>query len=128
FANSAVPGSQHPFSWAGMLHSSPGDYAWGQSGLDAIVTQLLGQLENSGPPPADKERISSLPTVPVTQEQVGSGLACAVCREDFSVAEAARRLPCTHLFHSACIVPWLHLHDTCPVCRKSLKGDDSPRQ
>ncbi|XP_039909938.2 E3 ubiquitin-protein ligase RNF115, partial [Hirundo rustica] len=70
FANSAVPGSQHPFSWSGMLHSNPGDYAWGQSGLDAIVTQLLGQLENTGPPPADKERISSLPTVPVTQEQV----------------------------------------------------------
>ncbi|XP_009068304.1 PREDICTED: E3 ubiquitin-protein ligase RNF115, partial [Acanthisitta chloris] len=39
FANSALPGSQHPFSWSGMLHSNPGDYAWGQSGLDAIVTQ-----------------------------------------------------------------------------------------
>uniref|UniRef100_A0A8V5GSV5 RING-type E3 ubiquitin transferase n=1 Tax=Melopsittacus undulatus TaxID=13146 RepID=A0A8V5GSV5_MELUD len=71
FANSALPGSQHPFSWSGMLHSNPGDYAWGQSGLDAIVTQLLGQLENTGPPPADKEKISSLPTVTVTQEQVG---------------------------------------------------------
>uniref|UniRef100_A0A8C8ATD8 Ring finger protein 115 n=1 Tax=Otus sunia TaxID=257818 RepID=A0A8C8ATD8_9STRI len=71
FANSAIPGSQHPFSWSGMLHSNPGDYAWGQSGLDAIVTQLLGQLENTGPPPADKEKISSLPTVTVTQEQVG---------------------------------------------------------
>ncbi|XP_009329484.1 PREDICTED: E3 ubiquitin-protein ligase RNF115, partial [Pygoscelis adeliae] len=70
FANSAIPGSQHPFSWSGMLHSNPGDYAWGQSGLDAIVTQLLGQLENTGPPPADKEKISSLPTVTVTQEQV----------------------------------------------------------
>ncbi|XP_061220368.1 E3 ubiquitin-protein ligase RNF115 isoform X3 [Neopsephotus bourkii] len=74
FANSALPGSQHPFSWSGMLHSNPGDYAWGQSGLDAIVTQLLGQLENTGPPPADKEKISSLPTVTVTQEQVGSGM------------------------------------------------------
>ncbi|XP_027489211.1 E3 ubiquitin-protein ligase RNF115-like, partial [Corapipo altera] len=42
FANSAVPGSQHPFSWSGMLHSNPGDYAWGQSGLDAIVTQVRG--------------------------------------------------------------------------------------
>ncbi|ELW49744.1 Na(+)/H(+) exchange regulatory cofactor NHE-RF3, partial [Tupaia chinensis] len=70
FANSAIPGSPHPFSWSGMLHSNPGDYAWGQTGLDAIVTQLLGQLENTGPPPADKEKITSLPTVTVTQEQV----------------------------------------------------------
>ncbi|RLV63598.1 hypothetical protein DV515_00018110, partial [Chloebia gouldiae] len=128
FANSALPGSQHPFSWSGMLHSSPGDYAWGQSGLDAIVTQLLGQLENTGPPPADKEKISSLPTVLVTQEQVDTGLECPVCKEDYTVAEQVRQLPCNHVFHSSCIVPWLELHDTCPVCRKSLKGEDSTRQ
>ncbi|TRZ05293.1 hypothetical protein HGM15179_021814, partial [Zosterops borbonicus] len=128
FANSSIPGSQHPFSWSGMLHSNPGDYAWGQSGLDAIVTQLLGQLENTGPPPADKEKISSLPTVPVTQEQVATGLECPVCKEDYAVSEQVRQLPCNHLFHSSCIVPWLELHDTCPVCRKSLKGEDSTRQ
>lgn len=27
-----------------MLHSNPGDYAWGQTGLDAIVTQVRGCL------------------------------------------------------------------------------------
>lgn len=127
FANSAVPGSQHPFSWSGMLHSNPGDYAWGQSGLDAIVTQLLGQLENTGPPPADKEKISSLPTVAVTQDQVDTGLECPVCKEDYAVAEQVRQLPCNHFFHGGCIVPWLELHDTCPVCRKSLSGEDSSR-
>ncbi|GAB1287888.1 E3 ubiquitin-protein ligase RNF115 [Apodemus speciosus] len=180
FANSAVPGSPHPFSWSGMLHSSPGDYAWGQTGLDAIVTQLLGQLENTGPPPADKEKITSLPTVTVTQEQVNrvslcssgcpgthsvdqaglvlrnppasasqvlglkacatnarlleyffcidTGLECPVCKEDYTVEEKVRQLPCNHFFHSSCIVPWLELHDTCPVCRKSLNGEDSTRQ
>ncbi|KAF3813322.1 hypothetical protein GH733_018473 [Mirounga leonina] len=164
FANSAVPGSSHPFSWSGMLHSNPGDYAWGQTGLDAIVTQLLGQLENTGPPPADKEKITSLPTVTVTQEQVDMGLECPVCKEDYTVDEEVRQLPCNHFFHSSCIVPWLELvstdscrvfwaisashissgwgdglefmesqaeqilHDTCPVCRKSLNGEDSTRQ
>ncbi|XP_021239475.1 E3 ubiquitin-protein ligase RNF115 [Numida meleagris] len=127
FANSAIPGSQHPFSWSGMLHSNPGDYAWGQSGLDAIVTQLLGQLENTGPPPADKEKICALPTVAVTQEQVDTGLECPVCKEDYAAAEQVRQLPCNHFFHSGCIVPWLELHDTCPVCRKSLSGEDSAR-
>ncbi|XP_072839891.2 E3 ubiquitin-protein ligase RNF115 [Pogona vitticeps] len=129
FANSPVPGSPpSPFSWNASLHSSPGDYAWGQTGLDAIVTQLLGQLENSGPPPAEKEKISSLPTVAVTQEQVDTGLECPVCKEDYAVAEQVRQLPCNHYFHSSCIVPWLELHDTCPVCRKSLNGEDSTRQ
>ncbi|XP_044528493.1 E3 ubiquitin-protein ligase RNF115 isoform X2 [Gracilinanus agilis] len=128
FANSAIPGTPHPFSWSGMLHSNPGDYAWGQAGLDAIVTQLLGQLENTGPPPADKEKITSLPTVTVTQEQVDTGLECPVCKEDYVVEEKVRQLPCNHFFHSSCIVPWLELHDTCPVCRKSLNGEDSTRQ
>nr|XP_060613847.1 E3 ubiquitin-protein ligase RNF115 [Anolis sagrei ordinatus] len=129
FANSAIPGSPpSPFSWGGTLHSSPGDYAWGQSGLDAVVTQLLGQLENSGPPPAEKEKISSLPTVTVTQEQVDTGLECPVCKEDYTLAEQVRQLPCNHFFHSSCIVPWLEMHDTCPVCRKSLNGEDSTRQ
>lgn len=47
------------------------DYAWGANGLDAIITQLLNQFENTGPPPADKEKIQALPTVPVTEEHVG---------------------------------------------------------
>ncbi|KAJ8383779.1 hypothetical protein AAFF_G00214660 [Aldrovandia affinis] len=127
FANSGVPGSP-PLSWTGMLHSNPGDYAWGQGGLDAVITQLLGQFENTGPPPAEKEKISSLPTVIVSQEQADSSLECPVCKEDYSVGEPVRQLPCNHFFHSDCIVPWLELHDTCPVCRKSLNGEDSTTQ
>lgn len=29
-----------PFTRTGMLHSNPGDYAWGQGGLDAVITQV----------------------------------------------------------------------------------------
>ncbi|XP_034401204.1 E3 ubiquitin-protein ligase RNF115 isoform X3 [Cyclopterus lumpus] len=54
-------------------------------------------------------------------------LQCPVCREEYSSGESVRKLPCLHYFHSECIVPWLELHDTCPVCRKSLDGvDNSP--
>uniref|UniRef100_A0A674K8M0 RING-type E3 ubiquitin transferase n=1 Tax=Terrapene triunguis TaxID=2587831 RepID=A0A674K8M0_9SAUR len=120
FANSAIPGSQHPFSWSGMLHSNPGDYAWGQSGLDAIVTQLLGQLENTGPPPADKEKITSLPTVTVTQEQVGGPGVSDLLYPASPEAVQGMGFHCTSLF------PFQH--DTCPVCRKSLNGEDSTRQ
>ena len=117
------------FLWlrTSMLHSNPGDYAWGQGGLDAVITevsdvtthnaqaswqhneshklflsfsfvlflrstplfflmlslspsislslcplfQLLGQFESTGPPPAEKEMISSLPTVSISREQTG---------------------------------------------------------
>ncbi|XP_043441909.1 E3 ubiquitin-protein ligase RNF126 isoform X1 [Prionailurus bengalensis] len=109
----------------GVLHSNPMDYAWGANGLDAIITQLLNQFENTGPPPADKEKIQALPTVPVTEEHVGSGLECPVCKDDYGLGERVRQLPCSHLFHDGCIVPWLQQHDSCPVCRKSLTGQNT---
>ncbi|XP_027006569.1 E3 ubiquitin-protein ligase RNF126 [Tachysurus fulvidraco] len=109
----------------GMLHSNPMDYAWGANGLDAIITQLLNQFENTGPPPADREMIKNLPTVQIAEEHVGAGLECPVCKEDYTVGESVRQLPCNHLFHNDCIVPWLEQHDTCPVCRMSLSGQNT---
>lgn len=40
-------------NWTGggnmqLFFSNPGDYAWGREGLDAIVTQLLNQMDTSG--------------------------------------------------------------------------------
>lgn len=123
-APTAMPPNMGMGPW-GMLHSNPMDYAWGANGLDAIITQLLNQFENTGPPPADRDKIKSLPTIQITQEQVGAGLDCPVCKEDYGEGENVRQLPCNHIFHNDCIVPWLELHDTCPVCRKSLSGQNT---
>ncbi|XP_063454685.1 E3 ubiquitin-protein ligase RNF126-like [Pan paniscus] len=92
-----------------------------RDGLDAFA-QLLNQFENTGPPPADEEKIQSLPTVPVTEEHVGSGLECPVCKDDYALGE---QLPRNHLFHDGCIVHRLEQHDSCPVCRKSLPGHNT---
>ena len=35
------------------------------------LVQLLNQLESSGPPPAENEKIEALPTVTISQQQVG---------------------------------------------------------
>ncbi|XP_032809282.1 E3 ubiquitin-protein ligase RNF126-B-like isoform X2 [Petromyzon marinus] len=109
----------------GALHSDPGDYVWGVNGIDQIITQLLGQLDNSGPPPADKDKIMAIPTISISSEQVDCGLECSVCKEDFDEGEKARQLPCKHIYHTDCIIPWLEMHDTCPVCRTSLSGEST---
>ncbi|KAL8592828.1 hypothetical protein ACOMHN_045982 [Nucella lapillus] len=107
------------------IHGHPGDYAWGPGAMDAIVTQLLNQLENYGPPPAEGDKIEALPTVTISQDQVECTLQCSVCMEEFICGETVKQLPCNHHYHSPCIVPWLQLHGTCPVCRKDLNGQDT---
>ena len=34
---------------------------------------------------------------------------CTICMEDFTLSEQVRRLPCNHVYHSACIVRWLEM-------------------
>jgi len=101
------------------MYGNPGDYAWGRGGLDGIVTQLLNQLDGTGPAPLKTEYIKQIPSVKIAKEQIETKQQCSVCWEDFRLNESVRQLHCDHLFHDPCIVPWLELHSTCPVCRKS---------
>ncbi|XP_038120016.1 E3 ubiquitin-protein ligase Iruka isoform X2 [Culex quinquefasciatus] len=105
---------------------NPADYAWGREGLDTIVTQLLNQMDNTGPPPLEKEKIAEIPKVTISAEQVDMKLQCSVCWEDFQIDEVVRKLTCAHVYHETCIIPWLELHGTCPICRKSLAPEQQP--
>lgn len=106
------------------LYGNPGDYAWGRGGLDAVVTNLLNQMEGAGPPPMQPDSIIQIPKIKITPDQVEAKLQCSVCWDDFSVGEEVRKLVCDHIFHDNCIVPWLQLHATCPVCRKPQQEPD----
>ena len=52
-----------------------------------------------------------------------ANLQCSVCWDDFKLDEDVRQLRCEHIFHEDCIIPWLELHNTCPVCRKEQEDD-----
>ncbi|XP_043277077.1 E3 ubiquitin-protein ligase Iruka isoform X2 [Venturia canescens] len=116
----AQGGPVQPFLFLG----NPGDYVWGRDGLDTIVTQLLNQMDGSGPPPLPRKEIDEIPIATVSQNQIDIKLQCSICWEDFILAELVRQLPCKHIYHTPCIEPWLELHGTCPICRQSL-GDQS---
>ncbi|XP_074567028.1 E3 ubiquitin-protein ligase RING1-like [Curcuma longa] len=78
-------------------------------------------------PPAPAAAISSLPSVSIAEADVAGGSQCVICSEEFTLGEEVKQLPCTHVFHSDCIVAWLNLHNSCPVCRSRLPdGEASP--
>lgn len=93
---------------------------------DALFGQLL-EIEGAlkGSPPASKSVVESLPCVVFTDEDVSKNVSCAVCKDDILVGEKVNRLPCAHHYHGDCIVPWLSIRNTCPVCRYELPTDDA---
>lgn len=108
------------------LAGNPGDYAWGPGGLDNIISQLIGQLDGQlGPPPAQEDKIESLPEVFIPQKHIEDKLDCTVCQEYFTSDVKVKQLPCNHFFHKDCITPWLSLHNSCPICRVSIDSEQS---
>nr|XP_043609207.1 E3 ubiquitin-protein ligase SIRP1-like [Erigeron canadensis] len=100
---------------------SLGDYFSGP-GLELLLQHLAENDPNRyGTPPAKKEAVEAIPNVTVEENSV----QCSVCLDDFEVGAEAKEMPCKHRFHSECILPWLELHSSCPVCRFELPSDES---
>ncbi|XP_022853035.1 E3 ubiquitin-protein ligase Praja-2-like isoform X1 [Olea europaea var. sylvestris] len=78
--------------------------------------------------PASKSVVENLPSVVLTVDEVqknNDSVVCAVCKEDVAGGEKITRMPCFHLYHGDCILPWLEIRNTCPVCRYELPTDDA---
>jgi hypothetical protein len=71
-------------------------------------------------------------SVEIDELAVEQGEDCAIClealnhveddnNENGNVNRILHRLPCSHLFHSHCILEWFHRNLTCPTCRTPLR-------
>ncbi|KAG9147982.1 hypothetical protein Leryth_003579 [Lithospermum erythrorhizon] len=96
-------------------------------GFDRLLDQL-SQLEmtrpdNNSNAPACKVAVESMPVVEIEPSHVGAELDCSVCHEEFEMGSEAREMPCKHLYHSECIIPWLAIRNSCPICRHELASE-----
>ncbi|XP_022776478.1 E3 ubiquitin protein ligase RIE1 isoform X2 [Durio zibethinus] len=50
---------------------------------------------------------------------------CCICLSSYEDGADLHVLPCNHHFHSTCIVKWLKMNATCPLCKYNiLKGNE----
>lgn len=92
--------------------------------------------------------ILAIEIVPFNPETMSENQYCSICSDDFvsgshdccSNEDRPRcisddctdirdipvdcnvmKLPCGHIFHESCILPWLACHQTCPCCRHRIE-------
>ncbi|KAF8108326.1 hypothetical protein N665_0111s0039 [Sinapis alba] len=104
------------------------------SGFDRLLDQIsqieLTTTNNNNNacdnPPASKSAVEALPVIEIDPTHLlsDSQSHCAVCKENFVLKSAAREMPCNHIYHPDCILPWLAIRNSCPVCRHELPADD----
>ncbi|MCO5551148.1 hypothetical protein L7F22_004645 [Adiantum nelumboides] len=107
--------------------------------LEILLQRLLsGILQSglSGSLPASKAAIAAMPTFKIAKQNLGSQACgdfdetvheCAVCKEVFEIGGEVKEMPCKHFYHSDCILPWLELHSSCPLCRQEMPADEEER-
>ncbi|KOC64706.1 E3 ubiquitin-protein ligase synoviolin A [Habropoda laboriosa] len=52
------------------------------------------------------------------EELAAADNVCIICREE--MVAASKKLPCNHIFHTACLRSWFQRQQTCPTCRLNI--------
>ncbi|KAG1327609.1 E3 ubiquitin-protein ligase RNF181-like [Cocos nucifera] len=50
---------------------------------------------------------------------------CVICLMEFDAQAEVSKMPCSHAFHSRCIIQWLETSHVCPICRSQMPTDCS---
>ncbi|KAL6642167.1 hypothetical protein ACP70R_020348 [Stipagrostis hirtigluma subsp. patula] len=104
---------------------NPGDYVDARQ-FEMLLEQFAeDNTTRRGTPPAATSFVENLPSVVLcTSHETNGVVICPVCKDHMPITTVAKQLPCMHLYHSSCILPWLSSRNTCPVCRYELPTDD----
>ena len=103
-----------------------GDYLDAR-GFEDLLDHLAENNQSSrrGAPPASLSFVNNLPCLTINGDKQQQ--ECAICKDSFTLGTRVNELPCLHLYHPSCILPWLAARNTCPLCRYELPTDDKER-
>eukprot|EP00658_Telonema_sp_P-2_P049212 TRINITY_DN37422_c0_g1_i2.p1 TRINITY_DN37422_c0_g1~~TRINITY_DN37422_c0_g1_i2.p1 ORF type:complete len:150 (+),score=24.03 TRINITY_DN37422_c0_g1_i2:154-603(+) len=101
-----------------VMHSRAGIPPGGMTWEEFLRHGQRQRIDVVAPPGASEAAIDALARVEIGVD--GETDDCAICQEGVAAGETALRMPCHHQFHEPCIVPWLKMQGTCPVCRASI--------
>jgi hypothetical protein len=107
----------------GPVVGNPGDYVFGN--FDQVLNHLFQSAHHTGNPPAAKSAVDELKKGQIDATQAERKLDCAICKEEFTQGSEYIEMPCNHIFDKECIMQWLAIHNSCPVCRHELKTDNA---
>ena len=94
--------------------------------LENILHYTFQNAQDRSSTPTSNDFVNNLPTF-----EAKSGInyqPCTVCQESFQEKEVVSILPCSHIYHKNCLLPWFTTHNTCPVCRYEMPIDDPEQE
>ena len=95
--------------------------------LELLQRATAEHAESSDPPKSPKlslAQISKLKTPQLTTDLCCAQPSCPLCMEEYKVDEGdLTQLPCSHVYHTACVMQWLDMKNSCPICREVISRD-----
>jgi E3 ubiquitin-protein ligase RNF115/126 len=103
------------------------------STMESIINYIMQNDPNRyGNPPASKKVVETLERLECNEENIkslrkdsGCDNSCSVCKDEFEIKQNLIYLPCKHIYHDECILPWLKERNSCPTCRYELPSEDA---
>ena len=98
-----------------------------QSLTSGLERDAARRANEEKPKPMTQATLCKLRKTKVDIDMLCSQPSCPVCSEDFQLEVQITQMPCSHIFHASCVLPWLDVKRTCPICRFELtEGTLSP--
>lgn len=110
-----------------ILYAVAGQEGASEADLCILPKYRFQILNNEEKPCVGAGKMVPVETSSVESERIllPEDAECCICLSSYEDGADLHALPCNHHFHSTCIVKWLKMNATCPLCKYNiLKGNE----